>query len=258
MAFNIPADFDDTFVNLGLGAMLTQQRFKFPNAHIEWTVNNTHLETVFENLKKYAYRPFSDIQDSNIVDPRTFFYMREFLYSVETVNPDLSIVPTWVMNFTEDRLLYSKGIDMPFHLNNVDLTVSANVLYGITAAILFKVNHPPEAWFDEELQRIYLNTSSLISWEIAHNFSSRPDLALTYYPSVFNFLWFASRSVELLNSAPNLPFPVMNTVKEILTSALRGPATKYILEAVQHDQGLIYFEEFLGNKDESITGMAVL
>ena len=254
-AFFIPADFDDTFVNLGLGAMLMQQRLDFPDPFVEWTLNNTRLGTVFESIKKYAYRPFSNSLDSNLIDPRTYFYMRDFLYSVQEEGKNLSLITTWIMNFSEDKVLYTEGVDMPFHLNNVDLTVSANVLYGITAAILAKVNYPPESWFDDDLQGIYLNTSSLIAWEIANNFSSRPDLALTYYPSVYNFLWFVSRTVELLNSAPTLPFPALSDVKDLLTSTLRGPATKFIQDSAMHDEELIYFEEFLGNADETLTGI---
>jgi hypothetical protein len=256
-AFFIPADFDDTFVNLGLGAMLMQQRLDFPDPFVEWTLNNTRLGTVFESIKKYAYRPFSNSLDSNLIDPRTYFYMRDFLYSVQEEGKNLSLITTWIMNFSEDKVLYTEGVDMPFHLNNVDLTVSANVLYGITAAILAKVNYPPESWFDDDLQGIYLNTSSLIAWEIANNFSSRPDLALTYYPSVYNFLWFVSRTVELLNSAPTLPFPALSDVKDLLTSTLRGPATKFIQDSAMHDEELIYFEEFLGNADETLTGKPV-
>jgi hypothetical protein len=44
-----------------------------------------------------------------------------------------------------------------------------------------------------------MNTTSLIAHEMSTNLSSRPDLALTYYPSKFEFYWFVSRSYSLLN-----------------------------------------------------------
>ena len=34
--FQIPPDFDDTFVNLGLGALLTEVKEYFPESHAQW------------------------------------------------------------------------------------------------------------------------------------------------------------------------------------------------------------------------------
>ena len=257
-AFRIPADFDDTLVNVGLGAMLANQRDNFPDAYTYWLQNNTNLEFVFESIKKYSYRPFDNSSlDAATIDPRSYFYLREFLYEVANDGYPISLVSTWVENISEDRVLAYKGVAMPFNLNNVDLTVTANVLYGITSAILSQLQLPTKAWFDEDLQAIYLNSSNLITWQINHNFSSRPDLALTYYPSVYNFFWFVSRTVNLLNSAANFTFPVMAAVKNSLTSALRGAGTKFFLTSVQHDSKdptLLYFDDFLGDGDVNIEG----
>ena len=49
------------------------------------------------------------------------------------------------------------------------------------------------------LQQIYLNTTSLVAHEIVNNFTGRPDLALTYYPSKYEFYWFVSRTYAYLN-----------------------------------------------------------
>lgn len=47
-------------------------------------------------------------------------------------------------------------------------------------------------------QKIYSNTSAMLVWEIERNFIGRRDLALTYYPSAFEFYWFISRTLVLL------------------------------------------------------------
>ena len=69
-------------------------------------------------------------------------------------------------------------------------------------------------WFNDEVRVIYENTTSMIAWFIQRNFSDRPDLALTYYPSVFNFYWFTARSLNLLKTHKlkygSLPYPVMD------------------------------------------------
>lgn len=48
------------------------------------------------------------------------------------------------------------------------------------------------------LQQIYLNTSALIAHEIKTNLTNRKDLALTYYPSEYEFYWFVSRTFSKL------------------------------------------------------------
>ena len=253
-AFKIPADFDDTFVNIGLGSLLMEQRLSFPDAFVEWTLNNTKLETAFNALKTFSYRPFQQELDYSLIDPRTFFYLRDFLYEYEGQG-DVALPATWAENITTQRTLLYKGVAMPFNLNNVDLTVNANVIYGITSAVLAELDYPSKTWFDEELQQIYLNSTNLIAYQIAHNFSSRPDLALTYYPSVYNFYWFVARTANLLNAVESLPFPVMATVRDVLNEALRGPATKAVLSAAEKEEGgMVYFDEFLGDADLDLEG----
>ena len=50
-----------------------------------------------------------------------------------------------------------------------------------------------------QFQQIYINTTSMISHEISNNFTSRPDLALTYYPSKYEFYWFVTRTYAYLH-----------------------------------------------------------
>ena len=165
----------------------------------------------------------------------------------------LSLVTTWIESLNESRANYYKKYAMPFGINNVDLTVSVNVLYGLTAAVLSDMQDP-NSWFDDEAQMIYLNTTSLVMYEISNNFSSRPDLALTYYPSVFNFYWFTSRILNLLNSHDQLPYPVMETVRERMNAMLCGVGTEFILAQATRQDQYIYFDDFLGVNDTNEFG----
>lgn len=188
-----------------------------------------------------------------MIDPRTFFYMREYIYT-QVVNASVAAyVSTWAQNLTGDKVEFYKSYAMPFNANNVDLTVCTNAIYGITAAVLSNMSDPT-SWFDAELQILYENTTSLISWMIERNFSSRPDLALTYYPSVYNFYWFTARTLNLLSSTPSLPYPVMDRVRGKLTFALRGAATLTILEQATYEGGTAFWDDFLGDDDKDILG----
>ncbi len=221
-----------------------------------WKDSNQNNTEALNSLKAYSYTPFSDNTTKNFIDTRTFFYLRDFLYEAQNSSSHAAFATTWVQNIEEDKItVYDYA--MPFHTNNVDLTVSSNVLYGISSNLLTKTNESD--WFDSELQTIYENTTNLVTWFIERNFSSRPDLALTYYPSVYNFYWFTARSVNLLRSYSvkhgGLPYPVMERVTETLTKAMRGSATNDIVKkAVTDKDGLMYLDDFLGDNDRSILG----
>ena len=207
-------------------------------------------------VKKYAYRPLSGDIDSDLIDPRTYFYMRKYTYSKISNDTTAAFVTTWVQNLSEDRIEFYKNYSMPFNTNNVDLTVSTNVMYGITSAIVANMSDP-DSWFDADLQTVYENTTDLIAWMICHNFSSRPDLVLPYYPSVYNFYWFTSRTLNLLSSSsPSLfsHYPVLARVEQLLSDALRLYATDTLLESATTEEGVAYWDDFLGDNDTDILG----
>lgn len=79
---------------------------------------------------------------------------------------------------------------------------------------------------------------------------------LVYYPPVTDFLWFTSRSVYLLNSVDNLPYPVMEQARDLLTAAMRGNGTDSILQMAQLDStdNWVYWDDFLGDNDTNIFG----
>lgn len=95
-AFVIPADFDDTFVNLGLGTILKEMSDEFPESYALWKKENTNITSILDALKRYAYRPTSKDQRVNTIDPRTYFYIRRFLEDSASNGEDIALVPTWV------------------------------------------------------------------------------------------------------------------------------------------------------------------
>lgn len=92
-AFHIPPDFDDTFVNIGLGSLLKEIP-GYSDLFAKWQSTNSNLTSVLHALKRYAYRPHSNNTRVNTIDPRTFFYLHKFLAA--TNKTDAAFVPTWV------------------------------------------------------------------------------------------------------------------------------------------------------------------
>ncbi len=78
----------------------------------------------------------------------------------------------------------------------------------------------------------------------------RPDLALLYYPPTFDFYWFASRTVFLLRNTANIPYDVMNSVRDALSEAMENEGTKALLNMVTYDYGnnWAYWDDFLVSK----------
>ncbi|KAL5005701.1 hypothetical protein ScPMuIL_016859 [Solemya velum] len=262
LLFDLPADFDCTFVNIGMGSLLVDMSTEFPESSSFWTNRNDNLTFVFEELTRVAYRPFSSEENVNTIDTRSYFYMRQFLQDADSDGNDLALIPTWVQNLDDIRIYGGKGNEMPFNINNIDLVVMANSIYGMTNGILSGLL---EATLleDPEIQQIYLNTSALIGYEIIANFSNRPDLALTYYPSEFQFYWFVSRTLAQLERRVKpegvLPHPAMDTVRLMFRDALRGHAHEVITnKSISDSSDTVYFDDFLGNGDKSWTGKPLI
>jgi len=256
--FHIPADADDTFVNMGLGSLL--QKYKYHDTvYSKWLQANPHISNPIKKLLQYSYQPFGYNLNNSIIDPRSYFYLRNFLYENEKLgNTDLKLPPTWMISFYKNILLVDKEVRMPFNLNNIDLTVSANVLYGITAAVLSNMDNP-DFWFDAEVQTLYQNIIDMITYELQSNLSSRPDLALTYYPSKYVFYWFTSRTLQLLKASDQpLMYAIMEKASRDLESLLRGNFTDALIKSAVHDKsGLVFYDDFLGNGDKDLFGNVV-
>ncbi|GAB1602210.1 Hypothetical predicted protein [Argonauta hians] len=254
-AFHIPPDFDDTSVNLGLGSLLAEKKADFPEQYQTWLEHNSNITSVFDALKKYAYRPFSADKNVNSIDPRTYFYLRGFLEDAASNGKDVTLVPTWAQNINETLEMSSKGVGMPFNINNVDCAVAANTIYGITASILSGVQSDT-ILDDPDIQKIYRNTTALLAWQLRTRLSERSDLAIPYYPSIMEFYWFVSRITScierfLINNRPHKQNDVPKVIEEafnILGVELRTNTTAHIMSlAISDTTGGIYFDGFIGN-----------
>ena len=86
---------------------------------------------------------------------------------------------------------------------------------------------------------------------------NRPDLAQVYYPSHYNFLWYGSRTLFLLEITrqKNQTVPdVFQRIYSILADTYRNDVVKYFQANVRSD-GASY-DDFLGVNDTNIFGKA--
>lgn len=255
-AFHIPGDFDDTSVNLALGVQLSRSSFAKAVFPI-WSKAFYDFEGLAAAWISYAYNPLSTEPNSNnMIDPRTYFWLRGFLDSeVSKGTKSLLLIPTWAMNLTEDVANYKDGDKMPFNANNVDASVAANGIFGLTLAALNGFTGSPGSvpnWFSPGLQQLYGDTSRMLAWTINSDvLGFRPDLALLYYPPIYDFYWFVARTVHELSSVTSYPFPEMAASGGLLTDAMMNAGTDQILRrANTTESGGVFWDDFLGNNDK--------
>ena len=153
--FQIPADFDDTYLNIGIGAQLKLLQDQYPSLYSRWVQSNSNMKKLVELTTRYAYRPSSSNPDESTIDPRTYFWIRDFIRD----NPQAVLATTWAQGISDVRYLAHRGVRMPFNLNNVDVTVSANVLYGITSAFVYDLVDFP-TYFNQDIQ-VSLNLNQI-------------------------------------------------------------------------------------------------
>ena len=134
-------------MNIGLGAQLKLLQDKYPTVYPRWAQTNSNMKKLVELTLRYAYRPSTDDLDLNIIDPRTYFWMRDFIRD----NPQTILPSTWAQNISQVRKFARRGVQMPFDVNNIDVTVAANVLHGITSAIIDDLIDFKD-YFNEDMQ----------------------------------------------------------------------------------------------------------
>eukprot|EP01084_Bolivina_argentea_P166399 288879_1 len=268
-AFGIPSDFDDSSVALALTTMFRQhpEYFGSDTANLwmqqKWTQNITSFS---ENLSKYAYRPLSGDKNVNVVDNRVYYWLRHFIQDNQH-DQALALVVTWEMTLNDIQYYNDNNYcyQAPFSVNNVDISVGANVVYALTRSLFTSFDeHDISEWFNIDIQRIYHNTTSLIIYAIQENWVNlRPEIVFLYYPSISDFYWFTSRILLMYRQIEAKSqyqwilnkYPFINDLYLKLESVMKDYATAQILSSVKYQDenfGTFYFwDGFLGNADRN-------
>lgn len=282
-SFGIPADFDDSSVNLAMGRMLAQMQQQMPESWAMWSEATANVDPapLFELYTQFAYQPFSDDSDQNSIDPRSYYYLREFLYqavdqaAAAGVPPSLMLIPTWLDSISSSDRNYAHHHKMPFLVNNVDGSVVANSIFGILSAVIMAAPWDGTGTYGSfltpALSQLMQNSTALMGWIVDTKIlDTRGDVVLLYYPPVCNYYFFAARSLKLLESTDleglftgvyNDPSTakLLLELRSTLASSLRGQGTTSLLSRAQPitnpdgSAGAV-FDEFLGNADVDAQG----
>ncbi|GAM17627.1 hypothetical protein SAMD00019534_008020, partial [Acytostelium subglobosum LB1] len=253
VVFHIPPDTDDTGCNLALGGVLYELQDDLPNSWRMWSGNNTNVTYTLEQYSRYAYRPYSNQVDQNSIDPRTYYIIRGFLHqwiADGNAPEDLVLPGTWVDAISQQSR-YFPYLQMPFNENNIDLSVACNSLFGIATVIKLHGIGIITPDIERMVTSIYKLLAYGINSEIVY---SRPDLALLYYPSIYDYSWFVSRVVFFLEeynqtSPDTFPQLLTNTLETLRSVMMNNGTNQIVSRALEDQQGGFYWQDFLGNDD---------
>lgn|GEM_PF-4501473 len=235
--FNMPADLDDTGLALSVGAAIQNCSPDFPQSRAEWCAANQDLEQLLALLARYAYQPRSTDRAVNLIDPRTYSWIREYLPTTDSANP--AFMTTWLQSPYEGVQFGDRGTKIPLNMNNVEPSVCANAMLGLNAELLVppRREHPPQP--SAEFIRCYRDTGRLLCWVVERDLLAQtPDIVLLYYPNALNYYRFLAANLRLLDDgaarAP-LPWSFMAEWRQQLGPVLRGPGTRQLLARMEHE-----------------------
>ncbi len=237
--FCLPADFDDSALNWAFGASLFQLRNAFPELWSAYSAKNFDFSKLARHAVEYSYRPFSDDKNVNAIDPRTFYAIREFLWDIQNKGygtSEFMLLTTWASTTISNLDGIERHYKMPFNINNVDFSVSANFVYAALKNA-FVGSFPKEV---EGFSGLIKSTSEFLVWSIkSGTVVDKPDLLLLYYPSPYLGFFFVSRTVSLLQEPPLLvegqTAELVQHVRGLLFPVARDKITEYLLSSVRYN-----------------------
>jgi hypothetical protein len=157
------------------------------------------------------------------------------------------LLTTWAASIETNRQGIKNHYKMPFNVNNVDFSVSANFVYATLKSAY--VNSFPDKV--DEFPMLIAGTVKFLAWGIESGaVVEKPDLLLLYYPSPYLAFFFVSRTVNLLQQPkPQGHGPateLIESVKELLLPTARKQITQYLLSSAKHDAEHAFWDTCLG------------
>ncbi|KAN0025338.1 hypothetical protein ACTFIU_003599 [Dictyostelium citrinum] len=250
--FSLPADFDSTYSNVQIGYLikgLNKNCYKSINEKWDSFNDKCNKEGLLNYLIKYSFTPFSNNPNNNSIDPRCYYYLKDFIndsINVKKRKGFVIMIPyTYVMNQSEQIEKYP-SIQIPNLVNHVDISVLGNVLFGLLLQYndLIKSN----SYMDIIKSIVYL-FEFVFETNLIYK---RSDILLLYYPTIYSLFWFISRSYYFLKTIYASTFPSeFGEILHILKCICENYITKKLVDnlIINNEKNEYYWEDYLGNND---------
>jgi len=75
---------------------------------------------------------------------------------------------------------------------------------------------------------------------------------MLYYPSIYDLMWFVSRTANLLNSNnQTVAYPILEDVGQMFTNVMRTNGTDVLLSNAVTEGSYTYWDDFVGDNGKS-------
>lgn len=256
---NMPPDMDDSGLALSLTAALLRQKERRREPARRWDEANRDLTSLLERAAEVAYAPDGDDRRVDLVDPRSYHWIRPFLDGPDGRDPLLCT--TWLQHAYEGEHFGTLRTKMPFYVNNVDPVVCVNALGGVAALLAERPETERRRLLAGRTGRWFFRTLALVTWCLEEGVAWRnTDLALLYYPTPHVFFWYGARLLGALRRLEaDRAEPAVARGREKLAGALRRAATPRILSrSTSGVEGRIWPGVLDGGEDETFASAVAL
>lgn len=123
---------------------------------------------------------------------------------------------------------------MPFNVNNVDLSVVANTIFGFTQFLIVQ-RGDVSVMHTDAFKKMYVDNVDLLVWSLKNRIVEVYQTnALLYYPPKFAFYWFVARILSVMKNANLRSLPkYVRDVRDKLELAMKYYGTVELIREVE-------------------------
>lgn len=193
-ALYLPSDTDDTSVNLSVGAMLAERSTDpiYDDAYHAWRESNSpaQIKAVLQQYVDYAYDADGESVASNLIDPRTYYFLSGFYDS--GASRKTRIPTTWLLDDEQIFEHHYRGRNQwstphlgSHNVNDIDPVELAHIVTAVArldrSGLLAEALGGDKTLADD-LGTIVHNATSYLVYLVSSNSPYlRPDILAPYY-----------------------------------------------------------------------------
>ncbi|KAL0211915.1 hypothetical protein RCL1_005541 [Eukaryota sp. TZLM3-RCL] len=255
--FRLPSDLDDTSVFFANYFKLCS--IPVFNTSCELLEKQGYnFKKMRELIEKFTWKLHDSDPQSNLIDPRTYYFGHEFF---QNISRPFYLPTTWLSSIEFDRKR-APFVNMPLHVNNVDVVVSSNFLFGYVSLIGLYAQKSRDIGelFSPIIESLLIDTIDFLSFTFeSGKASSRPDLVFVYYPTTHAALEFLARLKYLLqkfeatDSKLLINYPVLAELKLKVDKLSYTHLTNFVLNSLTCKNSECFSNNFLGQADKHQT-----
>ena len=249
--FGIPSDADDTCVTLAMHHYFSRIPSNLlPETNkifVDDFLGSNDIGQTFLKLRDFAYCPSSSDENRNTIDPRSYYWARDYINKLEANESIQCIISTWFQDLSKNNdIVRGKafGPRLPNQIPVIDPTVIISVIYSMVVDLLYPSPKKSTDWLSADgMREFFLRNVDFVSHVLQnqHN-QTRPDLMRPFYPAKLNAIYYAGRVLNVLQSyrATHGKFPAQHDALLSQVYNVLFASSQVLVQEVIQDAGGIH------------------